>query len=128
MSPPGSGVLSATSPNASGWSAKSKSDGCISKGCWEPPPTLSWPWMLAIGSWNGTRAQRGCSDGSPAEVLTARLQENLEARNAREGRRYKLSLSVGLARYDPERPCPIDELLAQADRAMYEQKRGDTPR
>jgi len=65
------------------------------------------------------------TNGSPAEILTARLQENLAARNARKGRRYKLSLSVGLARYDPERPCSIDDLLAQADRAMYERKRGD---
>jgi diguanylate cyclase (GGDEF)-like protein/PAS domain S-box-containing protein len=65
------------------------------------------------------------TNGSPAEVLTARFQENLETRNAREGRRYELSLSVGLARYDPERPCSIDELVAQADRAMYERKRGD---
>ena len=63
------------------------------------------------------------TNGSPAEVLIHRLQENLEARNAREGRRYELSLSVGLARYDPESPCSIDELVAQADRAMYEQKR-----
>jgi diguanylate cyclase (GGDEF)-like protein/PAS domain S-box-containing protein len=66
------------------------------------------------------------TNGSPAEVLATRFQENLKARNAREDRHYKLSLSVGLARYDPEYPCSIDELLAQADRAMYEQKRGDT--
>jgi len=63
------------------------------------------------------------TNGSPAEVLIHRLQENLETRNAREGRRYELSLSVGLARYDPESPCSIDELVAQADRAMYEKKR-----
>ena len=63
--------------------------------------------------------------GTPAEILTTRLQENLEARNAREGRRYKLSLSMGLARYDPERPCSIDELVARANIAMYERKRSD---
>ena len=57
-----------------------------------------------------------------ASALTTRLQENLEARNARGERRYKLSLSVGVARYDPEHPCSIDELLARADRLMYEQK------
>jgi diguanylate cyclase (GGDEF)-like protein/PAS domain S-box-containing protein len=62
------------------------------------------------------------TNGFPAEVLTTRLQENLEAHNARGGRHYKLSLSVGLARYDPERPCSIDELVARADRAMYERK------
>jgi len=65
------------------------------------------------------------TDGAPAEILAARLQENLAAHNAREGRRYELALSVGLARYDPERPCSIDELLTQADRAMYERKRGN---
>ena len=65
------------------------------------------------------------TDGFPAEILANRLQEKLEARNATEDRRYKLSLSMGLARYDPEYPCSIDELVAQADRAMYEQKRGD---
>jgi len=62
------------------------------------------------------------TDGLPTEVLTTRLQENLEAHNARGNRRYKLSLSMGIARYDPESPCSIDELLARADRLMYEQK------
>jgi diguanylate cyclase (GGDEF)-like protein/PAS domain S-box-containing protein len=65
------------------------------------------------------------TNGAPAEVLTARLQEKLEARNAREGRPYELSLSMGLARYDPERPCSIDDLLARADRVMYGQKRNN---
>ncbi len=63
--------------------------------------------------------------GASADVLATRLRKDLEARNAREGRRYKLSLSVGVAHYDPEFPCSIDELIAQADRAMYEQKRGN---
>ena len=65
------------------------------------------------------------SDGTPAEILTTRLQENLEARNANGDRHYKLSLSVGTARYDPERPCSIDELLTRADRLMYEQKQNN---
>jgi len=64
--------------------------------------------------------------GASADVLATRLQTNLEAHNAREGRRYKVSLSVGVARYDPESPCSIDQLLTQADRAMYEQKRAKT--
>ncbi|MGA9350436.1 MAG: PAS domain S-box protein [Anaerolineae bacterium] len=62
------------------------------------------------------------TDGVSAEILTTRLQENLEARNVRGDRRYRLSLSMGIARYDPESPCSIDELLARADRLMYEQK------
>jgi diguanylate cyclase (GGDEF)-like protein/PAS domain S-box-containing protein len=66
------------------------------------------------------------TNGSPTEVLTARLQENLEARNTRRDRDYKLSLSLGLARYNPECPCSIDDLLIQADRAMYERKQGNS--
>jgi len=65
------------------------------------------------------------TDGFPTEVLTARLQENLEARNAKGDLRYRLSLSMGIARYEPERPCSIDELVARADRAMYEKKQSD---
>ncbi len=65
------------------------------------------------------------TNGAPAEILAARLRANLEACNARGDRRYDLSLSMGLARYDPESPCSIDELVAQADRAMYEHKRGN---
>ena len=63
------------------------------------------------------------TDSANPEVLTARLQENLEARNAKGDHHYRLSLSVGVARCDPEHPCSIDELLAWADRAMYEQRR-----
>lgn len=57
------------------------------------------------------------------KVVTNRLQEKIEERNAEEGRRYRLSLSVGVVRYDPQEPCSIDELLARADRAMYKQKK-----
>jgi len=56
------------------------------------------------------------------ETLVTRLQQNLEAHNTSRNRRYKLSLSVGMARYDVEHPCPIDQLLAQADTLMYEHK------
>ena len=55
-------------------------------------------------------------------VLIARLRENLAARNAVGDLRYKLSLTVGAARYDPEHPCSIEELMARADRAMYKRK------
>jgi len=62
------------------------------------------------------------TDESSVEILATRLQENLEARNAKGGLRYRLSLSVGIARYDPKYPCSMDQLLTRADRAMYEQK------
>jgi len=57
-----------------------------------------------------------------AEMLISRLQENLDTHNARGKCSYELSLSMGIARYDPECPCSIDELLGRADSLMYEQK------
>jgi two-component system, cell cycle response regulator len=61
--------------------------------------------------------------GTDAELWTDRLQEKLRARNARADRTYLLSLSVGIAYYDPDAPRSLDDLLARADRLMYEEKR-----
>ncbi len=61
--------------------------------------------------------------GDNIEEITARLQKSIQDHNAKENRSYKLSLSVGIAYYDPENPCSIEELLAQGDKLMYEQKK-----
>lgn len=60
---------------------------------------------------------------SSAEILTTRLYENLTAHNSKETCRYNLSLSIGISYYNPESPTSIDELISQADSAMYEQKK-----
>ena len=54
--------------------------------------------------------------------IVERLQENLNAYNLQTNRQYKLSVSFGIARYDPAAPCSLDELLERGDREMYEQK------
>jgi diguanylate cyclase (GGDEF)-like protein len=56
------------------------------------------------------------------EVLLRRLEKTLKKTNAGETR-YQLTLSVGAARFDPKRAVSLGELMAQADEAMYEQKR-----
>jgi diguanylate cyclase (GGDEF)-like protein/PAS domain S-box-containing protein len=56
------------------------------------------------------------------EVLIKRLHNTLDDYNRPEGRNYKLSLSIGIAHYDPEKPSSLDELIAQADTLMYEEK------
>jgi diguanylate cyclase (GGDEF)-like protein len=58
-----------------------------------------------------------------AKIATSRLQKSIEIHNSEINRSYKLSLSFGIAYYDPENPCSIDELLVQGDKLMYEQKR-----
>jgi diguanylate cyclase (GGDEF)-like protein len=57
------------------------------------------------------------------DIITTRLKETLDSYNAREKRRYMISLSIGFANYYPENPCSIEELLTQADTCMYKQKR-----
>jgi diguanylate cyclase (GGDEF)-like protein/PAS domain S-box-containing protein len=57
-----------------------------------------------------------------AKRVTARLQERLEEYNRKADGDYKLSLSFGEIRFEPESVLSIEELIAQADRVMYEQK------
>jgi diguanylate cyclase (GGDEF)-like protein/PAS domain S-box-containing protein len=57
------------------------------------------------------------------EDAIARLNENLKAYNASETRGHKLAFSIGVATLEPERMTCFEELLEQADQAMYEQKR-----
>ncbi len=56
-------------------------------------------------------------------VLIKRLQGALEAINQLKPRKYTLSLSTGVARYDPDSPSSLDDLIARADGLMYETKR-----
>jgi diguanylate cyclase (GGDEF)-like protein len=56
------------------------------------------------------------------EILLRRLEKSLKKSRVSESR-YELSLSVGVARFDPKRAVSLGELMAQADTAMYEQKR-----
>ncbi|MBN2569367.1 MAG: diguanylate cyclase [Deltaproteobacteria bacterium] len=58
-----------------------------------------------------------------AETHMARLQDQTEMHNGQKNRSYRISLSVGCSCYDPGNPCSIDELIGQADKRMYEQKR-----
>jgi len=57
-----------------------------------------------------------------ADVLTNRIQSFLERGNRQGDWPYQLSLSLGIANYDPEAPCTLSELIAQADDLMYQQK------
>ena len=65
------------------------------------------------------------SDASEAWLAIRRLLDAIEEHHkpAGAGRPYELSLSIGSATFDPERPCTIEELMEQADRAMYANKR-----
>jgi diguanylate cyclase (GGDEF)-like protein len=58
-----------------------------------------------------------------AERAVERMQEAVDAVNAEEGRTFQLSLSVGIARFDPDDPVSLDGLIETADGRMYAHKR-----
>lgn len=60
--------------------------------------------------------------GQTQDILLQRLKRSLKKQSSGECR-YVLSMSVGVARFDPKRPVTLGELMVQADKAMYEQKR-----
>ena len=66
-------------------------------------------------------AIEGASESS-AENLRIRLNRNLGIFNARDKRRYTLMLSMGVVRYDPDHPASVEDLIAEADKRMYEEK------
>ncbi len=60
--------------------------------------------------------------GDNIDLIKARLQKNVDIQNRKLDRKYELSISVGVAYYDPAHLETIDELLMRADALMYEQK------
>lgn len=64
--------------------------------------------------------------GADMEICTdttERLQDRLDAYNEQVDHDRRLSISMGMALWDPEDPRPLDELVATADAAMYRAKR-----
>jgi diguanylate cyclase (GGDEF)-like protein len=61
-----------------------------------------------------------------AEAISSELRHRLEAAvddfNAICGREYRLSMSVGIAEYDPTHHSSLRSLLDEADKRMYEAK------
>lgn len=56
------------------------------------------------------------------DLVLARLQGKIDDYNEQEDRGYVLSVSIGIASCDSEHFRSADELLAEADRLMYERK------
>jgi diguanylate cyclase (GGDEF)-like protein len=56
------------------------------------------------------------------EALVRRLHKQVEHANTGENR-YRLSLSVGVAKFDPKKDVALGELMEEADHAMYDNKR-----
>jgi diguanylate cyclase (GGDEF)-like protein len=57
------------------------------------------------------------------EELLLRLREKTQELNLRSRESYRLSLSIGSARFDGEGRTRLDDLLSTADEEMYAEKR-----
>jgi diguanylate cyclase (GGDEF)-like protein len=57
------------------------------------------------------------------QAIESRMESCLAATAAEESR-YKLSVSIGVARFDPKTPMALGALMARADQEMYAQKKG----
>lgn len=57
------------------------------------------------------------------DIIETRLHQTLAEHNARPSRKYALSISTGVARFDARNVQSLAELMAIADDALYEQKR-----
>jgi GGDEF domain-containing protein len=69
-------------------------------------------------------------EDSDADALGTRLEEAFDREVGARYRKYRLSISTGSATYEPESPRSLDDLLAAADAAIYEnklQKAGSPP-
>jgi diguanylate cyclase (GGDEF)-like protein len=65
----------------------------------------------------------GAADGT-CEVIDQRLTQNLERLNGRSDRPCPLSISGGVAKWDPSSGQGVAEVLDNAEHLMLEQKRG----
>jgi two-component system cell cycle response regulator len=57
-----------------------------------------------------------------AQTILKRLQESIDRYNRNNGR-YRLSLSIGSAHFDHRENLTLEDLIAEADRALYKNKR-----
>ena len=81
-----------------------------------------WRWLPGRGGANLTAGSRCRRDIDPA--LSQRLQQQLDRFNASSRLAYDLSLSVGIVGYDFTSPLTLEQMVVEADQALYVRKRG----
>jgi diguanylate cyclase (GGDEF)-like protein len=59
------------------------------------------------------------ADAPHEGLLVERLKEHLARQRAEAKEPYGLAMSVGVAHWDPERPCTVRDLLTAAEEDMY---------
>lgn len=78
-----------------------------------------------LGRWGGDEftVLAALDPEGSVESLVSRLEKKFESYNALNHVPYKLSLSIGVAELKSDGTQPMEDLMARADAAMYENKR-----
>jgi diguanylate cyclase (GGDEF)-like protein len=63
------------------------------------------------------------ASGESSELLLERLRERFREFNQASREAYQLSVSIGMSRHDGDMRLRLEDLLSEADNAMYEEKR-----
>ncbi|MBC8412167.1 MAG: diguanylate cyclase [Nitrospira sp.] len=63
------------------------------------------------------------TDKETIDIISSRLRHQIDIHNEVGHRKYTLSLSIGIAYFDPDHPLSLNDLLKQADTAMYQDKK-----
>ncbi|HSW31521.1 MAG TPA: diguanylate cyclase [Longimicrobiales bacterium] len=63
------------------------------------------------------------ASGESSELLLERLRDRFREFNQSSREPYQLSVSIGMARHDGDMRLRLEDLLSEADNAMYEEKR-----
>jgi two-component system, cell cycle response regulator len=63
------------------------------------------------------------ASGESAELLLERLRDRFREFNQSSREPYQLSVSIGMARHEGDMRLRLEDLLSEADNAMYEEKR-----
>jgi len=64
------------------------------------------------------------ASGESAARLLDRLRERFREFNRTSREPYQLAVSIGMSRHDGDSRIRLEDLLAEADNAMYQEKRG----
>jgi len=56
------------------------------------------------------------------QKMKTRLKSNLDRHNS-QNRYYQLSLSIGIAQFDPKHETSLETMIVEADKALYDNKR-----
>lgn len=64
-----------------------------------------------------------CKDENDKEVIERKVRAVISEFNKTQEKPYSISLSIGIVVYDPNENIKLDDVLEEADKLMYEEKR-----